>query len=87
MPFVRPATVAAVLEAYRRSPGFIVPQRHSRPGHPIALPGALRPALLAASPTTSLNELIKSQRLARLEIEVEDGGILRDVDTPADLME
>jgi molybdenum cofactor cytidylyltransferase len=27
MPFVRPATVAAVLEAYRRAPGFIVVHR------------------------------------------------------------
>lgn len=87
MPFVRPATVAAVLAAYRRAPGFIVPRRHSRPGHPIALPGSLRSVALAAPPTTSLSELIKSQRLARVEIEVDDGGILRDVDTPADLLE
>ena len=84
MPFVRPATVAAVLEAYRRAPGFIVPRRHSRRGHPIALPGSIRAAVLAAPPTTSLNELLKSQRLARTEVE-DDGGVLRDVDTPADL--
>jgi molybdenum cofactor cytidylyltransferase len=87
MPFVRAATVAAVLEAYRRAPGFIVPQRHSRHGHPIALPGSIRSAVLAASPTTSLNELLKSQHLARIAIEVDDGGVLHDVDTPADLME
>jgi molybdenum cofactor cytidylyltransferase len=87
MPFVRPATVAAVLEAYRREPGFIVPQKHARAGHPIALPGFLRSAVLAASPTTSLNALIRAQRLVRREIPVDDGGVLRDVDTPADLME
>jgi molybdenum cofactor cytidylyltransferase len=87
MPFVQPATVAAVLEAYHRAPGFIVPQRHSRPGHPIALPGSIRSAVLAASSTTWLSALIKAQRLARVEIEVDDGGILQDVDTPADLMD
>jgi molybdenum cofactor cytidylyltransferase len=87
MPFVRAATVAAVLEAYRREPGFIVPVRHARSGHPIALPGSLRSAVLAASPATSLNAVIKSQRLVRREIPVDDGGVLHDVDTPADLME
>ena len=87
MPFVRPATVAAVLDAYRRQPGFIVPLRHSRPGHPIALPGSVRSAVLVASPATSLSAFIKSQRLVRREIPVDDAGVLHDVDTPADLME
>jgi molybdenum cofactor cytidylyltransferase len=87
MPFVRPATVASVLEAYRRAPGLVVPQRHARHGHPIALPGSIRSAALAAPPTSSLNDLVKSQRLPRLEIEVDDTGILRDVDTPADMMD
>jgi molybdenum cofactor cytidylyltransferase len=87
MPFVRPTTVAAVLEAYRRAPGFIVPLRHSRRGHPIALPGSLRSAVLAASPAISLSALITSERLVRREIAVDDEGVLHDVDTPADLME
>jgi molybdenum cofactor cytidylyltransferase len=87
MPFVQPATVARLLEAYRRTPGFIVPQRHARHGHPIVLPGSIRTAALAASPTSSLNDLIKGQGLVALEVEVDDRGILHDVDTPADLLE
>jgi molybdenum cofactor cytidylyltransferase len=86
MPFVREATVVAVLDAYGRSPGLIVPQHHARHGHPIALPGSIRQAALAASPSASLSDVIKSLHLETIEIEVPDKGILRDVDTPADLM-
>jgi molybdenum cofactor cytidylyltransferase len=85
MPFVRPATVAAVIAAYRRRPGFVVAQRHARHGHPIALPGSLRDAALAAAATFTLDAFIKSQALAPIEVEVDDMGILHDVDTPADL--
>lgn len=85
MPFVLPATVAAVLAAYRRTPGFVVAQRHARHGHPIALPGSLRAAVLAAPATSTLDAFIKSQGLAPIEVEIEDQGILHDVDTPADL--
>jgi molybdenum cofactor cytidylyltransferase len=87
MPFVDPATVARLIEAYRQTPGFIVPQRHARHGHPIVLPGSIRAAALAAAPTSSLDELIKSQRLIAHEIVVEDRGIFHDVDTPADLLD
>ena len=76
-----------VLAAYRRRPGLIVPQRHSRHGHPIALPGSVRAIALAASPTSTLNDVIKSLDLTPTEVEVDDKGILHDVDTPADLME
>ena len=86
MPFVQPATVKAVLEAYRRAPGLITPQRHARHGHPIAVPGSARAAILAASATSSLSDVIKALGLPHTEVEVDDKGILNDVDTPADLM-
>ncbi len=87
MPFVRSSTVAAVMKAYAREKCFVIPQRHKRHGHPIALPGAIRTAALAAAPTSTLDALIKSQKLKHFELEVDDKGILHDVDTPADLIE
>jgi molybdenum cofactor cytidylyltransferase len=86
MPFVGTPTVRAVLEAYARRPGLVVPQRHARHGHPIALPGSARTAILASLPTSTLDAVIKSLALPRAEVDVEDPGILHDVDTPADLM-
>ena len=85
MPFVQPATVAAVVAAFRQTPGLVVAQRHARHGHPIALPGSLRAAALAAPATSTLDAFIKSQGLEPIEVEVEDKGVLQDVDTPADL--
>ena len=87
MPFVRPSTVSAVMKAYAREKCFVIPQRHKRHGHPIALPGAIRTAALAAPATSTLDAVIKSQQLKHFELEVDDEGILHDVDTPADLME
>jgi molybdenum cofactor cytidylyltransferase len=86
MPFVRPSTVTAVLDGFTRQPGFVVPQRHARHGHPIALPGSARAAILKAAPTATLDVVLKALALPRLEVEVDDRGILHDVDTPADLM-
>jgi molybdenum cofactor cytidylyltransferase len=85
MPFVQAATVAAVIAAYRQRPGLVVAQRHARHGHPIALPGSWRAAALAAPATSTLDAFIKSQGLEPIEVEVDDKGILHDVDTPADL--
>ena len=85
MPFVQSTTVAAVIAAYRQTPGFVVARRHARHGHPIALPGALRAAALAAPATSTLDAFIKAQGLLPIEVEVEDKGVLHDVDTPADL--
>ena len=87
MPFVRAATVTAILAAYDEAPGLIVPRRHGRHGHPIAFPGWLRAAARAASPSSTLADLLRAQRLERRELEIDDPGILHDVDTPADLMD
>lgn len=87
MPFVRPETVATLLERYRTDPGrLIIPLRHARHGHPVLVPGRVRAAALSASPLSTLDALIKDQRLVPLEVEIDDPGILHDVDTPADLM-
>lgn len=88
MPFIRPQSIATLLESYRTAPGqFIVPRRHARHGHPVLLPGRVRAAALAASAFSTLDALIKGQRLVPIEIEIDDKGILHDVDTPADLMD
>lgn len=88
MPFVRPESIARLLEVYRTTPGLlVVPQRHARHGHPVVVPGSIRAAALAASPFSTLADVIKAQRLVPREVELDDKGILRDVDTPADLME
>jgi molybdenum cofactor cytidylyltransferase len=85
MPFVRPDTVAAVLAAYARSGRIVSPRFAGKRGHPIALPPALRNEILTADPGTSLEVLLKTHESTRVSVDVDDDGLLRDVDRPADL--
>jgi molybdenum cofactor cytidylyltransferase len=87
MPFVRPATVAAVLEAGRQSGRIVAPTRAGRHGHPVALPGELRAAVLAVDVAHSLKDVIAAAPAGRIEIPVTDDGVLRDVDVAADLQD
>lgn len=86
MPFVRSRTVAAVLAAYAAQPGIIVPTFAGRHGHPIALPASIRAAALVAPATSALDALLVASRLLKRELLVDDEGVLRDVDTPSDLV-
>ena len=85
MPFVRPETVAAVLSETARRDTTIVPVFRGQRGHPIGVPGRLRDGLLAADPRGSLKEALAALGEAPVEIEVDDSGVVRDVDTREDL--
>jgi molybdenum cofactor cytidylyltransferase len=85
MPFVRPETVAAVIAACRDTAAVVSPRTDGRRGHPVGLPAGLRPVVLASARTSTLGDLLRAQTLARVEVEVADPGILRDVDVPGDL--
>jgi len=85
MPFVAAATVAAIAGRAAASDDVVIPVHDGRRGHPIALPGRLRAPLLALDPTTTLKMALARLHPAVTLIEVADPGIVRDVDTPADL--
>ena len=55
------------------------------PGHPIAIPSHLCRPLVSFSPETSLKEALRSLHVSPYLLDVDDPGILRDVDVPADL--
>jgi molybdenum cofactor cytidylyltransferase len=94
-PRVRPATVAAVIAAWRneREPdaanpdaggGPIVrPVHEGRPGHPTLFPRRVWPALRDTSLPDGARSVIEAERV--LDIAVEDPGVLIDIDTPDDL--
>lgn len=59
-----------------------VPSCGERGGHPLWLPAALFPEVLALAATDSLRTLRQRHTLVR--VAVEDPGVLRDLDTPSD---
>ena len=85
MPFVQPATIVAVADACERGGVIIVPVHQGERGHPIAFPAALKRDILAVAEISTLKDALAATGAGRLDLPVADAGILRDVDTPADL--
>ena len=85
MPFVSPDTVRAVIAAYERKPAIVSPRYHGKRGHPVALPGSLRDEIRAADPRATLHDVIHAHMHMRVDVEVSDPGVVRDIDRPEDL--
>lgn len=85
MPFVRVATVAAVIDAARHHDVVVSPIFDGRRGHPIALTAAAARGVSATPDDVTLSEALEPFKRTRIELPVDDPGIHRDVDRPADL--
>ncbi len=85
MPYVRPETVSAVIAKYRERRAIVSPRDKGKRGHPVVMPLSFRDEIAATAPTANLHEVIKHHQDERVDLEVEDAGVVRDVDTPADL--
>jgi molybdenum cofactor cytidylyltransferase len=85
MPYVRPETVAAIIAKYRERRAIVSPRYRGKRGHPVVMPLTLRDEIAATPATANLHEVIKHHQDERVDLDVEDPGVVRDVDTPADL--
>jgi molybdenum cofactor cytidylyltransferase len=85
MPFVRAATVREMAAACMQTDRVVVPRYAGQRGHPVGIPARLIGALTAADPTLSLKEALGATGESPLLVEVDDRGVVRDVDTPDDL--
>jgi len=85
VPLVRPATVAALVAAWRTSRAPVVrPAIGERHGHPVIFDRAAFAALRAAPLEVGAKAVIAAFRAAVVDLPVDDPGALRDVDTPAE---
>lgn len=82
-PRVRAATVRALLAV---DGDVVVPRHGGRGGHPVVVARAVWPAL-AACPPEGARAVLRDPRWRRRDVEVDDPGVVRDVDLPADLLE
>jgi molybdenum cofactor cytidylyltransferase len=85
MPFVSPDTVRAVLAAYAAKPAIVSPRYRGKRGHPVALPATLGDEIRAASSHATLHDVIHAHTDMRVDVDVDDRGIVRDVDRLGDL--
>lgn len=86
MPFVRASTVQALTShrATSRAAGVVCAYRRRR-GHPILLSPRTWTALLDASSSTSLKAALADLGATPETLEVDDAGVLKDVDVRDDL--
>jgi molybdenum cofactor cytidylyltransferase len=85
MPFVRVDTVKRVVDAAALIRRPVTPIYQDRRGHPISLPAAVLAVLRSAASSRSLKEALLAAGVERVDLPIDDPGILHDVDVPADL--
>jgi molybdenum cofactor cytidylyltransferase len=85
MPYVRAETVRAVIAKFRERPAIVSPRFKGKRGHPVALPIALKDEIRATDTHLTLHDVIKRHQGQRVDVDVDDPGIVRDVDKPEDL--
>ena len=83
MPFVRESTLQALRRALDEGAGIAAPVFEGRRGNPVAFGALHLDALLASSGDQGARRLLASHPVT--EVAVSDPGVLRDIDSPADL--
>lgn len=83
MPFIAPATIRALAARLEAGADLVAPFHSGRRGQPVGFSDARRSLLTGLSGDRGAGELLKALPLERLE--VEDAGVLLDIDRPQDL--
>lgn len=85
VPLVSARTVAAVINAWRRTRAPIVrPVSGERHGHPVIFDRTVFAALRTADPNVGAKAVFALNRDRVLNVEVDDPGAFEDIDTPED---
>jgi molybdenum cofactor cytidylyltransferase len=85
MPWIAPQTVARVADALRAGAAIAVPRSDGARGHPVGIAASFFGELVALSGDEGAKHLLRTHAASLRWIDVDDRGILRDIDTPGDL--
>ncbi len=85
MPFIRASSVEAVRDALIGGAPLVAPYFRARRGHPVGIAGRYRAELLAARGDEGARQLLQAHAAELVKIPLGDPGVIRDIDTPADL--
>ncbi|WP_031513708.1 DVU_1551 family NTP transferase [Desulfofalx alkaliphila] len=87
IPFVQPQTVISMLETFSKGrSGIIYPCFKGERGHPPLISTAYKDSILSWHGEGGLRALLQEIETDAVDVEVEDGGILQDLDTPEDYL-
>jgi molybdenum cofactor cytidylyltransferase len=85
MPFVRPSSISAVRDALAGGAALAAPFWRARRGHPVGIAAEFFDQLIALRGDEGAKALLAANSGRLLKIPVGDPGVIRDIDTPADL--
>lgn len=85
MPWIAPDTIAAVAARMRDGASVVAPCYRGRRGHPVGFGAQHHAALLALTGDEGARAILAAHADALETIEVDDPGVVRDVDRPEDL--
>ncbi|MEW5984026.1 MAG: nucleotidyltransferase family protein [Acidobacteriota bacterium] len=84
-PLVAPATIGALLAAWRRTRAPIVrPAKDGRHGHPVLFGRALFADLRRADPAAGARQVVRARQAEAIDVAIDDPGAFDDIDTPDD---
>ncbi len=85
MPFIRPETIRRVAARLGAGAAIVAPRYAGERGHPVGFAGRFGPALAALAGDAGARDLLRAEAGALELLDCDDPGVVRDVDTPADL--
>lgn len=85
MPWIAPATIRAVADALDGGASIVAPRYRGARGHPVGFARRHFAALCALEGDEGARSIVASHSDELTLLDVDDGGIVRDVDTPAGL--
>ena len=86
MPFVRPSSVAAIRDALASGAPLAAPYFRARRGHPVGISGRFCDQLIALKGDEGAKSVLRENESLLVRIPVGDPGVVRDIDTPEDLL-
>lgn len=84
MPYIQAATITRVAQQLTQA-RLVQPMFQGQPGHPVGFTSDLIPELLLVEGDQGAREVLRAHQAEILRFECQDTGILKDIDTPADL--
>lgn len=85
MPYIRPETVRTIAASLAAGAAIVAPAYRGERGHPVGLSARFRAQLEALRGDEGARSVLRQNQDSVTLIDVDDPGVCRDIDTPADL--
>ena len=86
MPYIRRSSIAAVRQALEGGAALVAPYFRARRGHPVGIAGRFYEPLIALGGDEGAKRILTEYERELVKIPTGDPGVIRDIDTPADLL-